>query len=95
MEHHDLAAVNRLQRSAFVLAIFIVVFFMKGQLAAKPLRDARCIVLTALQSKKKRVIVLHASAPLRLIKRPHLAFLPATTAGCSHKHAREVEFYDD
>jgi len=52
MEHHDLATVNRRQRSAFMLAIFIVALFMQGQLAAKPLRDAGCIVLTALQGKR-------------------------------------------
>jgi len=69
VEHHDLATVDRFERSAFMLAIFVVALLMKRQRAAKSLRDSGCVVLTALQSKKKRAMAEHGLAPLRRIER--------------------------
>jgi hypothetical protein len=72
MKHYYLAAVDRLQRSAFMFAILVVAFLVEGQLTAKPLRHAGRVVLTALQSEQKRALGEHALAPGRLSWRvPH------------------------
>jgi hypothetical protein len=76
MEHHDVTTANRIQRAAFMFAVFVVTLFVACQLATKPLSDAAGVDFSAFEGKKKRGQGQHAAAPWR---RDRKCALPETS----------------